>query len=99
MSGSCRLIIAAFASEANQSRLAEVEPLLRSMDLVVSRTEMTHRGLLVFAESHDCDSLNLLGLREKLQAQGRSYGLDFRLQREELFRAMHQLSSPFGQLP
>ena len=99
MSGSCRLIIAAFAQGADQARLAEVEPLLKSLDLEVSRTEMTHRGLLVFAESKDCDSLNLLGLRQRLQVQGQSCGLDFRLQREELFRAMHGLASPFGELP
>lgn len=52
-------------------------------------------GLLVFAESSDCDSLNLLRLRDDLVRAGDPLRIRFRVQREELFRAMHRLESPF----
>ncbi|MCA9791861.1 MAG: hypothetical protein KC910_08695 [Candidatus Eremiobacteraeota bacterium] len=94
MSSGCSLIIAAFSLRAEGGFEHRVLSLLAEYGLVVSRTEQARGGLLLFAESSNCDSFNLLKLRQDLQNRGQQLGVDFRIQREELFRAMHILATP-----
>ena len=68
-----------------------VERILRAHPIRVHRIEETVKGVLVFAESTQCESLELTRLREALLEDGRGVGYRIRLQRECLFRAMHSL--------
>lgn len=90
----CRVIIAAFAEGQRPELSSLVSAKLVELGLCISRIEIAPKGLLVFAEAFDCDSLNLLKLRQQLIDFGQPQGVEFRLQREELFRAMHILSTP-----
>lgn len=90
----CRLIIAFFPHRPGQGSPSTVEGMLRDHPVRIERVEATEKGILVFAESTQCDSLDLTTLREKLLRQGEALGYRVRLQREDLFRAMHSLALP-----
>ena len=87
----CSLIIAFFPEKAHRVELAPVERMLRAHAVRVDRVEETEKGILVFAESTRCESLDLTHMRESFLEQGRAVGYRVRLQRECLFRAMHSL--------
>lgn len=91
MSEKCRLIIAFFPVAAQSDPQREVERVLTGHPLRIDRIEATRRGVLVFGQSTACDSLDLMALRERLVRQGEQAGFRVRLQREDLFRAMHSL--------
>lgn len=69
----------------------DVERLLSRYSVRISRTEVTEKGILVFADSTECDSLDLTSMRESLAKEAQHAGYRLRLQREDLFRAMHSL--------
>lgn len=92
MTENCNLIIAFFPLQPGRSDAQAVERILRTHPIRVDRIEHTEKGILVFAESTRCESLDLTRMREALISQGREVGLRVRLQRECLFRAMHSLS-------
>ncbi len=92
MNSGCNVIIAAFSPRLDTSLERRVVALLPQYGLVVDRTEQAPQGLLIFAQSRDCDSLNLLHLRQQLSQSGQQLGVEFRVQREELFRAMHRIT-------
>ena len=55
---------------------------------------MTQAGcsaLLIYAESHAVPRTNLLELRRDLAGELSPHGLQLRIQREDLFLAMHRL--------
>jgi predicted amino acid-binding ACT domain protein len=87
----CKLIIAFFPETARHVDPTHVERILRSHPVRVDRIESTEKGVLVFAESTRCESLDLTNMREAFLEQGRAVGYRVRLQRECLFRAMHSL--------
>lgn len=91
----CNLIIAFFPDRAPRVDTVEVERLLRRHSVRVERVESTERGVLVFAESTQCGSLDLTNMREALGEQARAVGYRVRLHRECLFRAMHSLVQNF----
>lgn len=91
----CRLIIAFFPLRHSGVSPATVEKLLRDQPVRVDRVEVTEKGVLVFAESTMCESLDLTQLRESLLKAGESVGYRVRLQREDIFRAMHSLVMNF----
>lgn len=91
MTENCRLIIAFFPEKTPHVDRAPVERILRSHAVRIDRIEETEKGILVFAESTRCESLDLTEMRESFLEQGRSVGYRVRLQRECLFRAMHSL--------
>lgn len=91
----CRLIIAFFPLRHSAVSPATVEKILRDRPLRVDRVEVTEKGVLVFAESTSCESLDLTALREGLLAEGAAVGYRVRLQREDIFRAMHSLVMNF----
>ncbi len=95
MTSGCRLIIAFFPDHKVAINQAEVLGLLRTHPLSVERVEETEKGVLVFASSTHCDSLDLTKLRETLLAESRNLGYRLRLQREDLFRAMHSVTQGF----
>jgi len=88
----CKLIIAFFPKEGRRAERSTVDRLLRSHPIRVERVEETASGILVFAESTRCESLDLTHMREDLWKQGQAEGYSTRLQRECLFKAMHSLS-------
>jgi predicted amino acid-binding ACT domain protein len=87
----CKLIIAFFPLTDSRVERTSVERILRSHPVRVERIEETEKGVLIFAESTNCESLELTRMREQLFEQGRAAGYRVRLQRECLFRAMHSL--------
>ena len=87
----CKLILAFFPEASRTVNVETVERILRAHPIRVSRIEATSKGVLVFAESTECESLHLTRMRESLWEQGRSAGYRVRLQREALFKAMHSL--------
>ena len=91
MTENCKLIIAFFPEKARVVEATQVERILRSNPIRVERVEETEKGILVFAESTHCESLDLMRMREALLDQGRAVGYRVRLHRECLFRAMHSL--------
>ena len=91
MTENCKLIIAFFPEKARVVEVTQVERILRSNPVRVERVEETEKGILVFAESTHCESLDLMHMREAFLEQGRAVGYRVRLQRECLFRAMHSL--------
>lgn len=91
MNENCRLIVAFFPQRSGALSSASVETLLARHPLRIERIEITDKGILVFAESTHCDSLDLTSLREALFKEGQNAGFRVRLQREDLFRAMHSL--------
>lgn len=92
MNTDCSLIIAFFPLEGRAVCRQTVTRLLGDHPLYVERIEETPKGVLVFARSTYCDSLDLTALRETLLGQAAEVGYRLRLQREELFRAMHTLA-------
>lgn len=91
MTENCKLIIAFFPEKARTVDPIHVERILRTQAVRVERIEETDKGILVFAESTECGSLDLTRLRESFLEQGRTVGYRVRLQRESLFRAMHSV--------
>jgi predicted amino acid-binding ACT domain protein len=87
----CKLIIAFFPEAASSVNSEIVERILRAHPIRVNRIEATEKGVLVFAESTQCESLELTRMRDALLQDGRGVGYRVRLQRECLFRAMHSL--------
>ena len=87
----CKLILAFFPEAARTVNVETVERILRAHPIRINRIEATAKGVLVFAESTECESLQLTRMRESLWEEGRSAGYRIRLQRECLFRAMHSL--------
>lgn len=98
MNENCKIIIAFFPERAPRVESTLVERILRAHSVRVERVEVTDRGVLVFAESTQCESLDLLRLRESFLEQGRAVGYRVRLQREWLFRAMHSVAGYFGEV-
>lgn len=96
MSENCKLIIAFFPETSPRVDPVQVERILRTHSVRVERVEVTERGVLVFAESTQCETLDLTRLRESFLEQGRAIGYRVRLQREWLFRAMHSVGG-FGE--
>lgn len=92
MTENCNLIIAFFPLTPARVDTDSVDRILRSHPIRVDRIENTEKGVLVFAESTRCESLDLTRMRESLLEQGRTKGFRVRMQRECLFRAMHSLS-------
>lgn len=103
---SCRLIIAAFSSSGlcaggdslkrEQERLIpRMRSLLEARGLIIDRLEPLDRSgcfaILIYAQAGECESLNLLGLRRDLTQDAATLGLQLRVQREDLFQAMHRL--------
>ena len=95
MNQGCRLIIAFFPQTKSLVCPVDVERILRSHPVKIDRIENTEKGVLVFAQSTHCESMDLTSLREKLLAEGHQLGFRIRLQREDLFRAMHSLVMNF----
>lgn len=95
MTENCKIIIAFFPETSRPVEASLVERLLRSHPLRIERVEETQKGILVFAESTRCESLDLTQMRESLYKEGKAAGCRVRLQRESLFRAMHSLSYNF----
>jgi predicted amino acid-binding ACT domain protein len=91
MTENCRLIIAFFPQRSGDLSAAAVERLLAGHPVRIDRIEVTEKGILVFAQSTHCQSMDLTALRETLFQQGKAAGFRVRLQREDLFRAMHSL--------
>lgn len=91
MNENCRLIIAFFHQRPGALSPAAVEKLLAGHPVRIDRTEVTEKGILVFAQSTQCASMDLTALREALFHEGQKAGFRVRLQREDLFRAMHSL--------
>ncbi len=91
MNENCRLIVAFFPQRPGALSPESVETLLARHPVRIDRTEVTEKGILVFAQSTRCDSLDLTSLREALFREGQAAGFRVRLQREDLFRAMHSL--------
>ena len=91
VSENCRLIIAFFPQRPGALSPEAVEKMLAGHPLRIDRTEVTPKGILVFAQSTHCASLDLTALREALFQEGKTAGFRVRLQREDLFRAMHTL--------
>ena len=87
----CRLIIAFFHQRPGALSPSAVEKLLAGHPVRIDRTEVTEKGILVFAQSTQCESMDLTALREALFQEGQKAGFRVRLQREDLFRAMHSL--------
>jgi predicted amino acid-binding ACT domain protein len=87
----CRLIIAFFPQRSGALSADSVERLLAGHPVRIDRTEVTEKGILVFAQSTQCQSIDLTSLREDLFREGQAAGFRVRLQREDLFRAMHSL--------
>lgn len=87
----CSLIIAFFPQRPGALSAEAVHRLLSGHPVRIDRTEVTDKGILVFAQSTQCDSMNLTTLREALFQEGQTAGFRVRLQREDLFRAMHSL--------
>lgn len=87
----CKIILAFFPEAARTVNVDTVERILRAHPIRVNRIEATTSGVLVFAESTQCESLELTRMRESLLQDGRNVGYRVRLQRECLFRAMHSL--------
>jgi predicted amino acid-binding ACT domain protein len=87
----CRLIIAFFPQRPGALSPAAVERLLAGHPVRLDRIEVTEKGILVFAQSTQCDSMDLTVLREALFQEAQKLGFRVRLQREDLFRAMHSL--------
>ncbi len=92
LNADCSLIIAFFPSDGRAVCRHTVTRLLGEHPLSVERIEETPKGILVFARSTQCDSLDLTALRGTLLTQALEYGYQLRLQREDLFRAMHTLA-------
>lgn len=95
MNENCRLIIAFFPQRPQELSVSVIERLLAPHPVRIDRTEVTEKGILVFAQSTRCDSLDLTSLREVLFREGQNAGYRVRLQREDLFRAMHSLNLTF----
>lgn len=95
MTENCRLIIAFFPQRPGALSAHTVEDMLARHPIRVDRTEVTEKGILVFAHSTRCESMDLTALREELFKQGQTAGYRVRLQREDLFRAMHSLVVTF----
>lgn len=91
MTENCKLIIAFLPDAARSVNSDTVERILRAHPVRVNRIEQTEKGVLVFAESTQCESLELTNMRQALLEEGRKVGYGIRLQRECLFRAMHSL--------
>lgn len=72
-----------------------MEKILKDRPIRVDRVEVTEKGVLVFAESTLCESLDLTEMREGLLKAGQAVGYRVRLQREDIFRAMHSLVMNF----
>lgn len=88
----CRLIIAFFPRRHGALSVEPVRSMLAGHPLRIDRIEATDKGILVFAQSTRCDSPELTTLRETLLREGELAGYRVRLQREDLFRAMHSLT-------
>jgi predicted amino acid-binding ACT domain protein len=95
MADSCRLIVAFFPQRPGALSPEAVDDLLAGHPVRIDRTEVTQKGILVFARSTHCASLDLTTLREALFQEGQRRGFRVRLQREDLFRAMHSLVLSF----
>lgn len=95
MTENCKLIIAFFPEKARIVEVSQVERILRANPVRVDRIENTDKGVLVFAESTHCESLDLMRMREAFLEQGRAVGYRVRLQRECLFLAMNSLVMNF----
>lgn len=91
MTENCSLIIAFFHQRPGALSPNAVEQLLARHPVRIDRTEVTEKGILVFAQSTQCESMDLTTLREALFQEGQKAGFRVRLQREDLFRAMHSL--------
>lgn len=91
MTENCSLIIAFFPQRPGSGSVHDIERLLSRHPVRIERTEVTEKGILVFAESTQCDSMDLTSMREALAGEAQHAGYRIRLQREELFRAMHSL--------
>ena len=91
MTENCKLIIAFFPEKARFVEPAQVERILRSHPIRIERLETTEKGVLVFAESTRCETLDLTMMRGALLEEGRAVGYRIRFHRECLFRAMHSL--------
>lgn len=89
----CRLIIAFFPLDGRAASPVAVERLLQDQPVDIDRVEVTEKGVLVFGQSTRCESLDLTQLRESLLQAGQDVGYRVRLQREDIFRAMHSLAS------
>lgn len=78
-----------------ESVLTMMQEKLARWGLKMTRWEpITQAGcsaLLIYAESHAVPRLNLLDLRRELAAELSSHQLQLRIQREDLFLAMHRL--------
>lgn len=92
MTESCRLIIAFFPIERQHSLIHSARSLLADHPLRIERIEETDHGVLVFAQSTRCESMNLTAMRKSLYAAASHAGFKVRLQREDLFKAMHSLA-------
>ena len=91
MTENCSLILAFFPESVRNVNPDTVEKILRTYPVRINRVEVTEKGVLVFAESTQCESLELTRMREALLKDGRNVGYRVRLHRESLFRAMHSL--------
>ena len=91
MTENCGLIIAFFPQRPGALARHTVENLLAAHPVRIDRTEVTDKGILVFATSTQCQTLDLTALRHALIREGEAVGCRVRLQREDLFRAMHSL--------
>lgn len=91
MTENCRLIFAFFPQRPGGLTAESVNALLSRHPIRIERTEVTEKGILVFAESTHCESMDLTSIRESLFREGQKAGFRVRLQREDLFRAMHSL--------
>lgn len=92
MPESCRLIIAFSPIARTTYSIKAAEELLLRHPLRVDRIEDTSKGILAFAHATDCQSINLNAMRESLSEAGERAGFKVRLQREDLFKAMHSLT-------
>ncbi len=91
MNENCRLIAAFFPQRPGTVSTDTVETLLSRHPVRIDRIEVTEKGVLVFAQSTRCESLDLTSMRESLFREAQAAGYRVRLQREDLFRAMHSL--------
>lgn len=99
---SCRVIVAAFlaggiCSGPNEGSVLcdRVHQLVVDCGLHVVNSEQVEDGdcfaLVLHCETNLCGSNDLQALREDLRREGLALGLRFRVQREDLFLAMHRV--------
>ncbi|MBI3926482.1 MAG: hypothetical protein HY319_13155 [Armatimonadetes bacterium] len=98
----CRLIVAAFREQGgcpgpeDSAVLHErARQLVQELGLHPTRIEPVldprRFAVILHCDSDRCGSPDLLLLREQLTARGQALGLSFRVQREDLFMAMHRV--------